>query len=149
MKTKTLFAAMAVASLPLVSCESVITEEMTIDLNLSVTESTTPEFEAFVEDGCSGTTTRTALSNSTNSNGNYYLTWEKNDVISITDGTNSAIYKTTECGSNVKFEKEYGRISNTAATYKAFYPSYLTPQNMELPVIQEYVVNGVKDFPMY
>lgn len=149
MKSKTLFAAMAVASLSLVSCESVITEEMTIDLNLAITESTTPEFEAFVEDGCSGTTTRTALSNTTNCNGNYYLTWQKEDAISITDGTNSAIYKTSECGSNVKFEKETGRISNTAANYKAFYPSYLTPQNMELPVIQEYVENGVKDFPMY
>lgn len=111
MKSKTLFAAMAVASLSLVSCESVITEEMTIDLNLSVTESTTPEFEAFVEDGCSGTTTRTALSNSTNSNGNYYLNWEKNDAISITDGTNSAIYKTAGCGTNVMFEKSSGRIA--------------------------------------
>ena len=133
MKSQTLFAAIAVASLSLVSCESVITEEMTIDFNLSVRESTTPEFEAFVEDGCSGTTTRTTLSTTTNSNGNYYLTWDVNEAISITDGTNSAIYKTEECGSNVKFEKEYGLISNTAATYKAFYPSYLTPQNMELP----------------
>lgn len=148
MKAKIYFTAMALASLSLVSCESIITEEMTIDLNLSITESTTPEFEAFVEDGCSGTT-RTALSNTTNCNGNYYLTWQKDDAISITDGTNSAIYKTTECGANAKFEKESGRISNTVAMYKAFYPSYLTPQNMELPVIQEYVEKGVKDFPMY
>lgn len=149
MKSKTLFAAMAVASLSLVSCESVITEEMTIDLNLSVSDATTPKFEAFVEEGCSGTTTRTALSNTTNCNGNYHLIWEKDDAISITDGTSSAIYKTVECGANVKFEKASGRISNTASSYKAFYPSYLTPQNMELPVIQEYVENGVKDFPMY
>ncbi|MCM1510944.1 MAG: hypothetical protein NC116_09550 [Clostridium sp.] len=149
MKSKTLFATLAVASLTLVSCETVLTEEMTIDLNLSVSEATSPEFETFVEDGCTGTATRTALSNTTNCNGNYYLTWEKDDAISITDGTSSAIYKTAECGSNVKFEKESGRISNTATIYKAFYPSYLTTQNMELPVIQEYVENGVKDFPMY
>lgn len=149
MKSKTLFAAMAALSFALTSCESlVISEEMTIDLNLFVTESTTPEFEAFVEDGCSGTT-RTALSNATNSSGNYYLTWENGDAISITDGTSSAIYKTAESGSKVKFEKESGSISNCAPSYKAFYPSYLTPQNMELPVIQEYVENGVKDFPMY
>lgn len=148
MKSKTLFAALAVTSLSLVSCESVFKEEMTLDLNLSGSESCAPAFEAFVEDGCSGTT-RTSLSNATNSNGNYYLTWVKDDAISITDGTNSAIYKTEECGSNVKFEKGTGSISNTAAVYKAFYPAYLNPQNMELPAIQEYVENGVKDFPMY
>lgn len=140
---------MAVALLSMVSCESVISQEMEVELNFPLTESENHTFEAFVEDGCSGTTTRTALSNTTNCNGNYSLTWEKGDAISITDGTNSAIYKTAECGANVKFEKSSGHISNTALTYKAFYPSYLTPQNMELPVIQEYVENGVKDFPMY
>lgn len=149
MKIKILFAAMAVASLSFVSCESNISEDMRLDLTLSVPASTTPKFEAFVEEGYSGTATRTALSNSTNSNGNYYLTWEKDDVISITDGTNSALYKTNECGTNVMFEKESGCISNNASVYKAFYPSYLTPQNMELPVIQEYVEKGLKDFPMY
>lgn len=149
MKTKTIITTMIVATFSLVSCETVFKEEMTIDLNLSVSEATTPEFEAFVEDGCSGTTTRTTLSNTPNGNGNYYLSWEKDDAISITDGTNSAIYKTSECGANVKFEKELGSVSNTASTYKAFYPSYLTPQNMELPVTQEYVENGVKNFPMY
>lgn len=147
MKTKTIMAAMAVALLSLTSCDTVITQEMQFDF--TQVEDANPMFEAFVEDACAGTTARTTLSSTTNSNSNYYLTWEKNDAISITDGCNTAIYKTAECGSNVKFEKGSGNISNTASTYKAFYPSSLTPQNMELPAIQEYVANGVKDFPMY
>lgn len=150
MKSKTFFAALAVASLSLVSCESIIiSEELDLELNLPHAVASTPLFEAFVEDGCSGSTSRTTLSAATNCNGNYNLSWQKDDVISITDGTSSATYKTAECGSNVKFEKESGSISNTASIYKAFYPSYLTPQNMELPAIQEYIENGVKDFPMY
>lgn len=149
MKTFTSFAAMAALSLALASCESlVISEEMEVELKFTQTETCNPQFDAFVEDGCSATT-RTTLSTTNNCNGNYYLSWDVNDAISITDGTNSAIYKTAECGANVKFEKESGCISNSASNYKAFYPSYLTPQNMELPVIQDYVENGVKDFPMY
>lgn len=149
MKFKTVIAALTVATLSLASCETVFSEEQTINLNLSINESAMPKFEAFVEDGCSGTATRTTLSNTTNAAGNYSLSWENGDAISITDGAHTAIYKTAECGASVKFEKEAGGISNTAPTYKAFYPSYLTPQNMELPAMQEYVANGVKDFPMY
>lgn len=70
MKTKKLFCAFAVVAtaFAMASCQSEPVEEMTVDLNINVTASTTPEFEATIEDNCGNkVSTRTAVSSSPNS----------------------------------------------------------------------------------
>lgn len=129
------------------SCQSELVEEMTIDLNLNVTTTTTPEFKATIEESCGNKiSTRTAVSGSPNSNGNYTLSWQAGDEISITDGNTSAIYATDNADSNATFTRKSGNISCNASSFKAFYPSSLNPQNLELPLVQEYVAGNVKNF---
>lgn len=152
MKTKKLFCAFAVVAtaFAMASCQSELVEEMIVDLNINVTATTTPEFEATIEDNCGNkVSTRTAVSSSPNSNGNYTLSWQAGDEISITDGYTSAIYATDNAGSNATFTRKSGNISCNASSFKAFYPSSLNPQNLELPLVQEYILGNVKNFPMY
>lgn len=152
MKTKKLFCAFAVVAtaFAMASCQSELVEEMIVDLNINVTATTTPEFEATIEDNCGNkVSTRTAVSSSPNSNGNYTLSWQAGDEISITDGYTSAIYATDNAGSNATFTRKSGNISCNASSFKAFYPSSLNLQNLELPLVQEYMPGNVKNFPMY
>ena len=135
----------------LVSCEVCMTQE--IDLSFgqdSEPVSSIQCFNATIDDNFSQKpATRTAISSSSNAEGGYSLSWEAGDEISISEGGNTAIYVTEEATNNAKFSKKSGYISNEAAKYVAFFPSYLTPSNQKLPATQEYVADNVKNYPMY
>ena len=126
------------------SCEIVEIQEIVIEPgNLEET----PAFSAFIEGEPS---TRTAISDYPNSSDCYSLNWVKGDEISISDGTNTATFVTEDEGSNsAVFTCKTGKVSNTADTYTAFYPSSITSANMVLPANRNYVKDNVEDFPMY
>ena len=126
------------------SCEIVEVQEIFIEPgNLEET----PAFSAFIE---GVPTTRTAISDYPNSSDRYSLNWVKGDEISISDGTNTATFVTEDEGSNsAVFICKTGKVSNTADTYTAFYPSSITSANMVLPANRNYVEDNVEEFPMY
>lgn len=126
------------------SCEIVEVQEIFIEPgNLEEI----PAFLAFIE---GEPTTRTAISDYPNSSDCYSLNWVKGDEISISDGTNTATFVTEDEGSNsAVFTCKTGKVSNTADTYTAFYPSSITSANMVLPANRNYVEDNVEDFPMY
>lgn len=126
------------------SCEIVEVQEIFIEPgNLEEI----PAFLAFIE---GEPTTRTAISDYPNSSDCYSLNWVKGDEISISDGTNTATFVTEDEGSNsAVFTCKTGKVSNTADTYTAFYPSSITSANMVLPTNRNYVEDNVEDFPMY
>ena len=139
MRTK--FSLGIITMLLLVSCENLY--EMV--WNLDSTESS-DVFMAATENGFS---TRTSLSGAANGDGCYSLYWSKGDAISISDGTNTAIYTTADSySSTAEFVKSEGAIINTASQYTAFYPSTITVSNMVLPAVQNYVCDNVDNFPM-
>lgn len=143
MKTKLFLgiAAMALFS----SCEDLFEEKKTV-IDISEIESDMT-FSAVTE---STDSTRSSLSDKTNSAGYYSLYWTRGDAISISsDGMSTAIFTTEDEGTPfAEFTRKEGRIGS-GATYMAFYPSSITPSHMVLPAEQKYVANNIKDFPMY
>ena len=139
--------ALCAATMILSSCERTTELEMAITITPDISS---PEFDATIEDGFSkSSSTRTAISTTPNAVGNYFLTWNSGDEISISEGTNVAVYTTKESNQTASFTKKSGYISNTASKYVAFYPASLTPKNQKLPATQEYVSGDVKNYPMY
>lgn len=139
MKTKIFFGIIAVSLFT--SCET-----ETIYEHESSTGPSDMEFNATTE---SNPQTRTVLSDYADSNGCYSLYWTKGDVISLSDGTNTALFETeSDNKSSGIFNRKEGSIDNQAAIYTAFYPSTITTTNMKLPVNQNYVVKNVEGFPM-
>ena len=140
MKTKLFFAISA--TILLASCEEIFVTETNLNLNL-----TEPVFNATIEGNFSST--RTSLSDYTNSDGCYSLHWTSGDAISISDGTTSAVFTTNDdYSSTAEFTCLEGRINNRASQYTAFYPSTITSSNMVLPATQNYVSKNVENFPM-
>lgn len=139
MKTKSFFGIFAFSLLT--SCVTEVTYEFEQE-----TEPTDMVFNATIE---SKSQTRTALSDYADGNRNYSLLWTKGDVISLSDGANTAFFETESdnMSSGVFYRKE-GTINNQAKVYTAFYPSSITSANMKLPVNQNYVSKNVEGFPM-
>lgn len=132
--------------LPVLMLSSCVEMSTVLELD-SLTEPSDAVFTAITE---IKPTTRTALSDNTNTNGCYSLFWSSGDEISISDGERLAIYVTDEDGSSTaEFRHKNGTVSNNASEYIAFYPSTITVSNMVLPSTQNYVKDNVEHFPMY
>lgn len=137
MKSKLFF---AVAALCCVSCESFLETE------LAPADGSTEVFSATVE---VAPITRTTLSGYLNSDGSHSLYWVAGDQISISDGTETALFTTEDdYSTTAEFVCTSGKISNTAGDYVAFYPSFLNSTNMVLPADQNYVDSNVENFPI-
>lgn len=78
------------------------------------------------------------------------LVWVAGDEISLYDGTQTAIFSTKDGNTqSVEFTCKSGQLNENSNRFVAFYPSYLTMDNMKLPAVQNYVKDNVSDFPMY
>lgn len=142
MKTK-FFIGIA-ATLLMTSCDKLFTQTMDITIDPFAPDMT---FSAVIENQPS---TKTELEDNTSGANYYILSWTKGDAISISDGENTARFTTENSGTqSAKLTLKEGVINDDAFHYTAFYPSTITPDNMELPAEQEYVTDNVKDFPMY
>ena len=154
MKTTILSAlALVAAASGLTACENAfieVSDEVEIDLKMTQQCSSSPVFQANISENCSHNYSgKHCVGSTPKADGGYSQYWEAGDEISITDGTSSAIYHTEQGGNSVLFTQKTGYISSTATAYRAFYPASLNPQNLELPRVQEYVQDGVRNFPMY
>lgn len=140
MRTKLFFGIVAMTLLN--SCELIQNVEIPLD-----SETSGITFSAIIEDE---TSTKTALSDKTNSIGYYSLYWTKGDAISISDGENISIFTTESDGtSSGDFTPQKGKINSDALAYTAFYPSSITADHRILPAEQNYVRGNVENFPMY
>ena len=78
------------------------------------------------------------------------LVWVAGDEISLYDGTQTAIFSTEDGDTqSAEFTCKNGQLNEKSNRFIAFYPSYLTVDNMTLPTVQNYVKDNVSDFPMY
>lgn len=142
MKTKIFLSILAMSLLA--SCQPAVYEITTE--SESESESSDIMFKAFTE---SELATKTALSDNTNSYGYLSLYWKKGDAISLSDGTNSAIFVTdNDGGTSGEFYNAKGSVKSNASLYTAFYPSSISASNMVLPSNQTYVKDNVAGFPM-
>lgn len=143
--------ALSIMMVTMTSCEDLIVQQgSAIDLGTGTSDPISQTFSGNIDDYFAPNPhTKTMINDTPNSDSSYSLYWQAGDEISISEGSNTAIYVTEGTSSVATFTKRSGYVSNTASKYLAFYPASITPSNQKLPAEQEYVARNVKNYPMY
>lgn len=133
-----------------VACEVEVVHDHYVNLNGEGTSGNVPGSNMVVQANINQEMigSRTALSGKEDDK--QTLVWKAGDEISIYDGTQTAIYSTEDGNAqSAEFFCKSGQVNEKSNHFTAFYPSYLTMDNMKLPAVQDYVKDNVSNFPMY
>ena len=139
------------STLMFAACEVEVIHDHYVNLDGTGESEKAPESNMVVQANINQHTvgSRTALSEQEEED-KQSLVWVAGDEISLSNGAQTAIYSTEDGGTqSAEFFLKSGYVDENSNRFVAFYPSYLTMDNMKLPAVQNYMKDNVADFPMY